>query len=104
MRLLFICSRNRLRSPTAERVFGEIEGVETDSAGVQADADNPVTAEAIAWADMIFVMEPAHRTKLNKFSLRGKRVACLNISDDFEYMDPKLVELLWDRVRTYLPS
>lgn len=101
MRLLFVCSRNRLRSPTAERVFGEIDGIETDSAGVAPDADNPVTSESIAWADVIFVMEPTHRAKLNKsFSsaLRGKRVVCLDVPDTFDYMEPDLVQLLRDRV------
>ena len=102
MKLLFICSRNRLRSPTAEHVFGKIEGIETDSAGVAPDAENPVTAEAIEWADLIFVMEPAHRSKLNKFSLRGKRVVCLNIPDKYDFMDPELIDLLREPYQTLL--
>ena len=32
--LLFLCSRNRLRSPTAEQVFAAWPGVETASAGL----------------------------------------------------------------------
>jgi len=32
--LLFLCSRNRLRSPTAEPVFADRPGVETASAGL----------------------------------------------------------------------
>ena len=61
MHLLFLCARNRWRSPTAERIFAGIGGVETCSAGVRPDAEQPLTAELIEWADIIFVMEPRHR-------------------------------------------
>ncbi len=107
MRLLFVCARNRLRSPTAERVFATVPGVETDSAGVAPDADNPVTPELIAWADVILVMEATHKAKLTKsFSkvLRGKRVVCLDIPDEYEFMDAELVSLLWDRVTRFIPT
>jgi predicted protein tyrosine phosphatase len=107
MRLLFVCARNRLRSPTAERVFATVPGVETESAGVAADAENPASPELIEWAEVILVMEPAHRSKLAKQfpnALRGKRVACLDVPDDYVYMDPELVELLWERVTRAIPA
>ena len=37
-RVLFLCSRNRLRSPTAEQVFGTWPNLEVDSAGLADDA------------------------------------------------------------------
>src|SRR5688572_21201566 len=83
-KMLFICSRNRLRSPTAEQVFAHWPGVETDSAGLAPDANNPVTPENLAWADIVFVMERIHRTRLSQLfaaHLRGKRVVCLDIAD-----------------------
>ncbi len=107
MRLLFVCGRNRLRSPTAEQVFAGVCGAETRSAGVNPDAEEPLSAEDIAWADVIFVMEPAHRAKMaRKFTshLRGKRVVCLGIADEYEYMQPALIQLLWDRVPKSLPA
>jgi predicted protein tyrosine phosphatase len=82
--LLFLCSRNRLRSPTAERVFASRPGVETASAGLAPDAEEPVTPDHLAWADLIFVMERAHRAKLQRrfgAQLRGRRVICLDIPD-----------------------
>jgi predicted protein tyrosine phosphatase len=100
-RLLFVCSRNRLRSPTAEAVFAEYEGLEVESAGIDHDAETPLSSEAIQWADTIFVMEKSHRSKLSqKFQpwLKGKRVICLDIPDKFEYMEPALVELLQKKV------
>jgi len=103
-RVLFICSRNRWRSPTAETLFAEWPGVETASAGVSRDAEQPVTADLLDWADLILVMEPKHRRKLTtQFGsvLRGKRLGCLSIPDDYEFMDPKLVKLLQQRVPSF---
>ena len=100
-RLLFLCSRNRRRSPTAERVFSTWPGCETDSAGLADDADNPLSPEQLQWADLIIVMENVHRRRLQqRFSehLRGKRVVCLDIPDDYDLMDDQLVALLVERV------
>ena len=106
-KVLFVCGKNRLRSPTAEQVFADWPGVETASAGTGNDADCPVSAELIAWADTVLVMESAHRAKVAaKFQpeLRGKRVAVLGIPDQFEYMAPELVRLLQQKVPRYLPA
>jgi predicted protein tyrosine phosphatase len=64
LRVLFICAKNRLRNPTAEQVFANWPGVETASAGVNRDADNPVSPELLEWAELILVMESRHRRKL----------------------------------------
>jgi predicted protein tyrosine phosphatase len=104
--VLFVCSANRLRSPTAEQVFSTWPGIETDSAGISNGAGVLLSAEQVAWADIIFVMEKTHRNKLNrKFrsSLNGKRVICLDIPDDYEFMDPALIRILESRVGRFLP-
>lgn len=105
--VLFACSQNRLRSPTAEHVFATWPGIETSSAGLNHDAENPVTPERVVWADIIFVMERAHRSKLSakfKPQLNGKRVICLEIPDEYEYMEESLVRLLKAKVPRHLPS
>ncbi|GJE54300.1 low molecular weight protein tyrosine phosphatase family protein [Methylobacterium thuringiense] len=102
MRLLFVCGRARLRSPTAEQIFCRYDGLETASAGVSADADEPVTAEHLAWADIVFVMERGHRRKLQRrfrSALKHARLICLDIPDDCAFMDPALVRLLETKVR-----
>jgi predicted protein tyrosine phosphatase len=105
--VLFICSANRLRSPTAEQIFSTWPGIETDSAGISNGANVPLSSEQIEWADIIFVMEKTHRNKLNrKFqsSLKGKRVICLDIPDDYEFMDPVLIRMLESRVGRFLST
>ncbi len=100
-RVLFVCSQNRLRSPTAEHVFAHRSDMEVASAGLNHDADQVVTPELVVWADVIFVMERAHLNKLRKKFRRhldGQRVICLGIPDDYEYMDPALVAMFEARV------
>lgn len=104
--ILFLCSQNKLRSPTAEAVFAGHPAVEVDSAGLNNDAEVPVSAEQIEWADVIIVMEKVHRNRLNrKFgkSLAGKRIAVLNIPDEYACMDPALISLLKQRCAPYIP-
>jgi predicted protein tyrosine phosphatase len=100
-RVLFVCSQNRLRSPTAEQVFSNRVGFEVASAGTDPAAETLVSPELLEWADVIFVMERAHRNRLMKRfrpHLKSKRIVCLDIPDEFEYMDPVLVKLLEAKV------
>jgi predicted protein tyrosine phosphatase len=104
--ILFVCSANRLRSPTAEQVFSTWPGVETDSAGISSGASVLLSTEQVDWADIIFVMEKTHRNKLTRrfrHHLKNKRVICLDIPDDYEFMDPILVRSLESRVSRFLP-
>jgi len=99
-RVLFLCSRNRLRSPTAEQVFGTWPELEVDSAGLADDADVVLTNEQLDWAELIVVMEASHRRRLQaryRSRLKGKRVVCLDIPDRYDFMQPELVALLLKR-------
>lgn len=106
MNVLFLCSQNRLRSPTAEQLFADHPGIACSSAGLNHDAVNPLTPELVEWADLIFVMEQAHRHRLStRFGaqLRGQRVVCLDIPDEYPFMAPALVGLLRRKVTPHLP-
>lgn len=106
-RILFVCSQNKLRSPTAEAVFSNHPQVDVESAGLNHDAAVPLSAEQVEWADLIFVMEKSHRIKLTKKFrkyLAGKRVVVLDIPDNYDYMDPALVELLKRRCARFIPQ
>lgn len=96
-RLLFICSRNQLRSPTAEAVLNIVDGVEAISAGTNNDAETPVSGDLIEWADIIYVMERQHHKKVTqKFNaqLKGKDLHVLGIADNYRYMEPALVTII----------
>jgi predicted protein tyrosine phosphatase len=106
-RILFLCSRNKLRSPTAEHIFAARPDLEVASAGLNADADNPCTAELVEWADIIVVMEKAHRTRLSKRfkrHLKNARIICLDIPDNYTFMQPELVDLLQIRFARHVPA
>ena len=107
MNILFVCGQNKLRSPTAEQVFAERRDLEVASAGTNNDAETPLSSELIDWAEVIFVMEKTHRAKVQKrfrVDLKGKRIVCLDIPDDYGFMDPALVKLLLAKVPRHLPS
>ena len=100
-RALFVCSQNRLRSPTAEEMFSELPGIECASAGTDEKANIPLDPELIEWADTIYAMEASHRTKIGKKFrkyLASKRIVVLNIPDEYEFMQPELVALLERKV------
>ncbi len=104
-RALFLCTANKLRSPTAEHVFATWSDVETDSAGLSQGATSTLSIEQIEWATIIFVMEKTHRNKLSKRyrrHLKGKRVVCLDIPDDYDYLDPFLIKLLERKAGPFL--
>ena len=104
-KLLFVCSENRLRSPTAEAIFTEYEGIETIGAGTNSDAATPVSGDLIEWADIILVMEKMHRNKVSKKYkdlLKNKRLIVLDIPDNYECMDPELIQLLKAKVSRHV--
>ncbi len=104
-KLLFICSRNRWRSLTAEKIFDGVNGIQARSAGTEPNARIRVTAGHLSWADLIFVMEKKHLRRLqDKFpeEIAEKKLVCLHIPDDFEFMQPELVDLLEAGVAAYL--
>ena len=104
--ILFVCSRNKWRSRTAEELYRDFPGYIAKSAGTEPGARQRVTEGLIGWANLIFVMEAKHRDYLrNKFSdaLAGKKVICLRIPDDFTYNDPDLIDLLKAHLSPHIP-
>ena len=104
-KLLFICSRNQWRSPTAVRLFEGRPGFQARSAGTEPSARVRVTAGLLGWADIVFAMERRHVERVRaRFpdALTAKRVVVLDIPDDFPFMDPELVSLLHTALSEYL--
>lgn len=105
IKILFLCSRNKWRSLTAEKIFNGVNGHEVRSAGTETNARIKVTGGQIGWADIIFVMEKKHLRRIqDRFRdiLRDKQVIILNISDDYTFMDEELIEILKSQVSEYV--
>jgi predicted protein tyrosine phosphatase len=106
-KLLFVCSRNRWRSPTAEKLFDGVDGIKARSAGTEPGSRIRVTAGHLGWAEVILVMEKKHLRRLReKFAdvLANKPVICLHIPDDYQFMQPELVALLQAVVTPHLDA
>ncbi len=103
--VLFICSRNQWRSPTAEQVWRRHPLLSVRSAGTSPNARRRVSADDIAWASVIMVMEEKHKSRLKaEFSraLEGRVIHVLDIPDEYRYMDPELVEQVGQAVASLL--
>ena len=97
VKVLFVCGKARMRSPTAADLAARFDGIQTDFAGLSRDADEILTPEQIEWADAIYVIERRQKKRLTaKFlaHLAGKKLRVLDIPDNFGYMDTQLVKLL----------
>ena len=104
LKILFVCSRNRRRSLTAETIFKDEPAWDVRSAGTEDAARIKVTAGQLGWADVVVVMEKRHKERLQqKFpeEFAGKRCVCFFIADDYEYMDAGLVEILREKMREH---
>lgn len=104
MNILFICSRNQWRSRTAETLFKDHGVHRVKSAGTENNARIKVTEKLLEWAELIFVMEKRHKQRLEeKFyvALQNKEIIILNIEDNYQYMDPELIESLRISVEPY---
>jgi len=105
MKFLFLCSQNKRRSLTAEKIFSAHKGHNVRSAGTENNARIKVTAGLLGWADIVFCMEKKHVRRINekyRDILNTKKVVCLNITDDYEYMDEALIDVLEASVEEYL--
>ncbi len=105
LNVLFVCSRNQWRSPTAEQVWRKHPKVAARSAGTSPNARHKVSVEDIRWASVILVMEEKHKSRLTaEFTrlLENKPIHVLDIPDEYRYMDPELIEILEESVPSLL--
>ena len=107
LRVLFICSRNQWRSPTAEALWARDPSLDVRSAGTARSARRRARAADLDWADLVLVMERSHQHRLRQ-DLPGPvadvEVVVLDIPDEFPFMDPELVTLLRQAVPSALAA
>ena len=105
-RVLFVCRHNRMRSATAERIFCKRADLDVRSAGTSADALTRINERMLDWADLIFIMDDGQRRSLRRqFGEHPAldRLICLDIPDEFGFLQPELVDLLQTRATPHLP-
>lgn len=105
MNLLFVCSRNQWRSPTAEAIFKNYQGIHARSAGTEPSARIKLNSKLISWADLIFVMEKKHKQRIiEKYGeeIHNQQIILLDIPDDYKFMDPELIEDITNKVKPYI--
>ncbi|PLK45542.1 low molecular weight protein tyrosine phosphatase family protein [Emticicia sp. TH156] len=105
MNLLFVCSRNQWRSPTAEAIFKNYAGHKAKSAGTEPSARIKINEKLLLWADIIFVMEKKHCIRIQEkfpYIVHDKPMIVLDIPDEFQFMDEELVLSLKKAVLPYL--
>ena len=103
--LLFVCTKNKWRSPTAEALYADHCNIHTRSAGTTKSARKFINVADIRWADIIFVMEYKHKRYLEdqfRHQLHHKTLIVLDIPDDYQYMDKELVEWLKESIDSHL--
>ena len=95
-----------MRSPTAERIFSKRTDLEVRSAGTAPDALARVNARMLDWADLIFIMDDLQRRSLRR-RFAGhpalERLICLEIADEYSFLQPELISLLQTRTAPHLP-
>lgn len=102
-KVLFVCTANIDRSPTAEEVLKHMNGFEVQSAGTWLHARRRITEELINWADVVFVMERYHKEfLLNLSPVAENKIVVLDIPDIYRRNDPELIRILKDKLSTHL--
>ena len=105
MNLLFVCTKNKWRSPTAENIYSNYPNLNARSAGISRSARKQIHSKDVNWADIIFVMENKHKRYIHEQfqnQISQKELIVLDIPDDYQYMDQALVSWLQDSVNAHL--
>lgn len=107
MNILFVCSQNKRRSLTAEKILNGINGHQVRSAGTEKNSRVKVTPGLVGWADLIFCFEKKHLQRLReKYSeeLYDKKIVTMNVGDDYEFMNEELQEIIRGFFDEYVES
>jgi predicted protein tyrosine phosphatase len=102
-KVLFVCTGNFDRSPTAESMYKNVRGFEVNSAGISVAAQKPLSKELVEWADVIYAMEELHKKVIVKLdpSANNKTIV-LDIPDIYHKDQPELKIILKQKLDPFL--
>jgi protein-tyrosine phosphatase len=98
--ILVICGQNKRRSRTAEFLYKNDDRFNIRSAGLSPRSDRQLKAKDLDWADLVLVMEDSHSSRIKKDyrNLDLPPIEVLHIDDEYDYLQPELIDLLKDRI------
>ena len=103
--VLFICGRNKRRSPTAERVFTHDARLQGRSAGLGDTSPRRLKEADLRWAHLVLVMERKYKGRI-RATFRAVEplppIESLDIPDEYIFMQAELVALLKSSVQAAL--
>ncbi len=102
--ILFVCGKNKWRSPTAERIYKDDRRIEVRSAGMSAKNKHKISTDDIEWANLILVMERKYKSWILGLygDLSLSKIENLDIPDEYEYMNDELIGLIEKGVEYYI--
>lgn len=107
IKILFVCGRNRWRSPTAERIYRDDIRVSVRSAGVNGNSRRQVSDSDLDWADLVLVMERRYTLRI-KSHFQNREcfppIESLEIQDDYAPMSQELIDLIRVGTEHYIKS
>ena len=95
-KILFVCGRNKRRSPTAQNIYKKDGRIQVRSAGTSEKSAHSISSSDILWADLILIMENKYKDKIRELfrDTNLPSIKSLDIPDEYEYMDEELVDLI----------
>jgi predicted protein tyrosine phosphatase len=104
LKILIICSRNKKRSLTAEKIYQNDQRLEIRSVGTSPKAKRKIKESDIKWAEIILCMEKKHYKMIQKlFGINNlPNTLVLGIEDEYEFMDPELINMLKTEIEVIL--
>ncbi len=102
--ILVVCGRNKRRSRTAEYIFKNDQRFNVRSVGLSPKSERQIKERDIEWADLVFVMEQGQGARISGSyrHLELPEIEVLHIEDEYEYLEPELIEMLTDRINSTL--
>lgn len=95
MNVLFVCTLNKARSVTAERLYRSTRGLQVRSAGIDPRAAHQLNENDLAWADLVVTFGTEHAAWIKEtFTGDLPRIVDLGIPDEFAANDSALLSEL----------
>ncbi len=103
-KILFVCGRNKWRSPTAQNIYRNDPRIEVRPAGTSEKSPHQISSLDILWADLILVMENKYKSRISRLfrNTHLPPIKSLDIPDEYQYMNKELIELIKSSVEPHI--